>query len=337
MPGLAAGSLGAAETVLTDHVAYMAKANLDSVLDDENLSARSSLWGVRVKRLSWGDATVVDALEPPLDLILGADLLYRESEHDALAATIVQLSGPSTVVLFASPSVGDPHGEGYNRCLDGACVGDNCVVCSDGAPFFATMRKLGFDVVDIAEASAVQDAIEEFVPPPGAAERLLQYFTRHAAGVDVRVTRMRPSRVPTQRVVSVKGKLEVREGPPKQKPAETEPAAANEPEAKSCVDAPCLNGGACTDESSHGSGSGGFRCACAEGWEGERCGYDVDECASTPCLNAGECYDSLTDFSWGKMGYRSLVYGLKEGEYRCSCTVGWEGGNCQSEDGSSEM
>ena len=58
------------------------------------------------------------------------------------------------------------------------------------------------------------------------------------------------------------------------------------------------------------SASRGYRCDCADGFEGENCGSSVDDCASNPCQNGGLCVD----------GFKS---------YECACTEGFEGVHCQ--------
>ncbi|XP_078377374.1 uncharacterized protein LOC144660588 isoform X5 [Oculina patagonica] len=50
---------------------------------------------------------------------------------------------------------------------------------------------------------------------------------------------------------------------------------------KPCDSSPCLNGATCTNQGDS------FECECAEGFEGDTCGQDVDECAH----NNGECQD----------------------------------------------
>ncbi|XP_022107899.1 cubilin-like isoform X2 [Acanthaster planci] len=70
-----------------------------------------------------------------------------------------------------------------------------------------------------------------------------------------------------------------------------------------CQDNPCVNGRCETLGSS-------FRCVCDPGWQGDRCGQDIDECASTPCDNGGTCHNLINGFD-------------------CDCADGFSGDRCQ--------
>ena len=48
-------------------------------------------------------------------------------------------------------------------------------------------------------------------------------------------------------------------------------------------EAPCLNGGNCTNDA-----GGGYFCSCLPAYNGTNCEIEVDECASDPCVN-GAC------------------------------------------------
>merc|ERR1712093_263817 len=57
-----------------------------------------------VRPLDWGDVEQIAALDPPYDLLLGADIMYGGFENvGLLAQTILALSRPGTSVLLATP------------------------------------------------------------------------------------------------------------------------------------------------------------------------------------------------------------------------------------------
>lgn len=70
------------------------------------------------------------------------------------------------------------------------------------------------------------------------------------------------------------------------------PAAGSrcELEINECLSSPCLNAGACEDQ------TGGYVCNCPVGFSGDHCEVDVDECYSAPCLNGGHCQDGVDSF-----------------------------------------
>lgn len=70
------------------------------------------------------------------------------------------------------------------------------------------------------------------------------------------------------------------------------PAAGSrcELEINECLSNPCVNGGACEDQ------TGGYVCNCPVGFSGDHCEVDVDECYSAPCLNGGHCQDGIDSF-----------------------------------------
>uniref|UniRef100_A0A7M4E463 Neurogenic locus notch homolog protein 2 n=1 Tax=Crocodylus porosus TaxID=8502 RepID=A0A7M4E463_CROPO len=74
-----------------------------------------------------------------------------------------------------------------------------------------------------------------------------------------------------------------------------------------CSPDPCENSGICQES----SGSDGYICLCAPGWEGERCTVDIDECVSKPCRNHAVCHNI-------------------QGSYLCECNPGFTGGDCES-------
>lgn len=101
--GLVASHIGAKYSVLTDLQEAMP-------LCDENLKLNiSQLAGVGTtitRPLYWGnaeDASAILSETGQIDVILGSDVVYHQSESvlNALVASIVALSGPSTVVIIA--------------------------------------------------------------------------------------------------------------------------------------------------------------------------------------------------------------------------------------------
>lgn len=92
----------------------------------------------------------------------------------------------------------------------------------------------------------------------------------------------------------------------------------------------CLHGSRCFDAPS------GPVCACPFGWRGARCEHDLDE-----CLLATEAFASLEEGrSGGSVGavedvlcnpygaHRGVCINLP-GTYRCNCSLGYAGQNCQ--------
>eukprot|EP01046_Picozoa_sp_COSAG06_P001023 COSAG06_NODE_31_length_31488_cov_60.882793_8_plen_81_part_00 len=55
--------------------------------------AGSGLRRVHIQQLNWADEAAISDIGMPIDLLLGADLLYNHEAHDALADTIDALSG----------------------------------------------------------------------------------------------------------------------------------------------------------------------------------------------------------------------------------------------------
>ncbi|KAJ0181687.1 hypothetical protein K1T71_002409 [Dendrolimus kikuchii] len=60
-----------------------------------------------------------------------------------------------------------------------------------------------------------------------------------------------------------------------------EAGAVSECSSLSCLSAPCLNGGTCSDV------EGGYTCSCTNGWLGEQCNQSV--CDYNPCQAGGSC------------------------------------------------
>ncbi|GCB81105.1 hypothetical protein scyTo_0022120, partial [Scyliorhinus torazame] len=74
--------------------------------------------------------------------------------------------------------------------------------------------------------------------------------------------------------------------------------------AMTCADAPCFNGGSCTEKP-----YGGYSCRCPVGFTGSNCEKKIDRCTNNPCAN-GYCLD---------IG-RSLI---------CRCRTGFAGPRCK--------
>eukprot|EP00933_Yihiella_yeosuensis_P038825 TRINITY_DN32767_c0_g1_i1.p1 TRINITY_DN32767_c0_g1~~TRINITY_DN32767_c0_g1_i1.p1 ORF type:complete len:265 (+),score=46.27 TRINITY_DN32767_c0_g1_i1:24-797(+) len=139
--GLAAAALGAREVILTDQVIYMAEYNLKSNFRDQpELRER-----VQARQLNWGDASQTDAMAPPYELLLGADLMYDESLYSVLADTLIRLSGPGTVILWATP-----HSPSDHRC---------------NVTFYRRLMDHGFIVCDISGRPAADQALRAAPDP----------------------------------------------------------------------------------------------------------------------------------------------------------------------------
>ncbi|KAJ0170078.1 hypothetical protein K1T71_014684 [Dendrolimus kikuchii] len=72
-----------------------------------------------------------------------------------------------------------------------------------------------------------------------------------------------------------------------------------------CFNNPCHNGGSCAP-----LGAGGYECACARGFHGDQCQFEIDACYGSPCAN-GQCQL------------------LEEGRFHCSCQPGYTGVRCE--------
>jgi hypothetical protein len=140
LPGMAAAAAGAAETVLTevDEVCHVLRGNID-----RNFGERAAPGRIWVASLSWGDEAQTAALCPPLDILLGSDLMYSPSMYPLLADTVAGLAGPRTTVYWSA-----------QRRDVGVDVG-----------FFDRLRAHGFSIVDLSACRDVRDGL----PPPVAA------------------------------------------------------------------------------------------------------------------------------------------------------------------------
>lgn len=79
-------------------------------------------------------------------------------------------------------------------------------------------------------------------------------------------------------------------------------------ETDECVSNPCQNGGTCEDIYD------GYKCLCAEGWEGPQCTVDINECNRYAGTDLG-CQHGATCLNL-------------PGTYQCDCTNGWHGIHC---------
>jgi predicted nicotinamide N-methyase len=115
--GLIAVSVGAAHTVLTDKVTFMLNHNVQRFREDTDyMHGRSQ---IEIKKLEWGNDRDIEAVatDPPVQVILGSDLVYFVEHLPTLAATVIQLSGENTLVLWLTPDgpsegligAADPH------------------------------------------------------------------------------------------------------------------------------------------------------------------------------------------------------------------------------------
>lgn len=132
--GLTAAALGAQNVILTDIVLFLARHNADS-----NFSGRSRQ-NISVEELPWGDKSRAAAVGK-VDIILGSDLIYQSSQHNALANTCAALSHSGTVIYLCNCHRLPPTG-GFH-------------------PFFSKLRGLGFQVEDVTAALGI--AAAEFV------------------------------------------------------------------------------------------------------------------------------------------------------------------------------
>ena len=170
--GITAGALGAAEARLTDNVTFVAEANIETNFSDSDAARERT----QVSKLRWGDSEEIAAVRPPFNLILGSDIIYHKDSNDELADTIAALSGPGTVVLWATP--------------DGAGGDDSAPVSDLGVEFFTRLREVhGFEMDDISEDDEVVVAIDEVSPTTGVEAGFDAFSTYYVRG-PIRVTRM---------------------------------------------------------------------------------------------------------------------------------------------------
>ncbi|XP_073454483.1 uncharacterized protein [Aquarana catesbeiana] len=52
----------------------------------------------------------------------------------------------------------------------------------------------------------------------------------------------------------------------------------------------CRNGGTCQNT------YGGYRCVCANGWDGDNCDHNIDDCATAVCFHGSTCIDKVASF-----------------------------------------
>ncbi|XP_035217057.1 protein crumbs-like isoform X1 [Stegodyphus dumicola] len=93
-----------------------------------------------------------------------------------------------------------------------------------------------------------------------------------------------------------------------------------------CSSNPCQNGARCEDMIKD------YYCHCYEGYRGKNCEIDIEDCASYPCLNSALCLENSnqTLYEMNYLGfYPSFSYENAAG-YRCICSPGFTGENCET-------
>ena len=99
--GLTAAALGAEEVTLTDQVLFVAEHNRKHGGLDREAQER-----VSVRKLKWGDEEDIAALRPPVDLVLGSDIMYYTGARRP--ATPPSSTPPCLASLTLSRSGGSP-------------------------------------------------------------------------------------------------------------------------------------------------------------------------------------------------------------------------------------
>uniref|UniRef100_A0A0D9WKP9 Uncharacterized protein n=1 Tax=Leersia perrieri TaxID=77586 RepID=A0A0D9WKP9_9ORYZ len=93
----------------------------------------------RVADLVWGDEPDPDLLNPPLDFVLGSDVIYSEEAVDDLLLTLNHLSAPQTTIILAAELRNDVVLE----CFLDAAMADfqvGCIEQEQWHPDFRTSR-----------------------------------------------------------------------------------------------------------------------------------------------------------------------------------------------------
>eukprot|EP00270_Netrium_digitus_P013267 TRINITY_DN4384_c0_g6_i1.p1 TRINITY_DN4384_c0_g6~~TRINITY_DN4384_c0_g6_i1.p1 ORF type:complete len:212 (+),score=47.82 TRINITY_DN4384_c0_g6_i1:45-680(+) len=90
-PGIAAAALGA-QVVITDRPALV--GGIEKNIRENNLENFA-----RAEVLEWGEDC--SHLEPPVDVVLGADIMYDIDAIEPLALTLLQLSSTETQIFLA--------------------------------------------------------------------------------------------------------------------------------------------------------------------------------------------------------------------------------------------
>jgi len=100
--GLTVGLLGG-DVTITDRERELEMARRNIRLNQPLLEARPVTTGkINTMMLQWGTSESVQELAPPVDLIVGADVLYYSKAFPLLLQTLKALSGPSTVILICN-------------------------------------------------------------------------------------------------------------------------------------------------------------------------------------------------------------------------------------------
>jgi len=106
-PGLvavAAAILGAAEVVATDGDEELLSLTEENLDDNVIRIAGEDVRGrCRASQLMWGDSEAVNAMQPPFDVVLAADVaaVVYEEHFSGLVASLAALSNESTLILLA--------------------------------------------------------------------------------------------------------------------------------------------------------------------------------------------------------------------------------------------
>lgn len=106
-PGLvavAAAMLGAAEVVATDGDEELLSLTEENLNDNvTRIAGEDVRRRCRVSQLMWGDSEAVEAMQPPFDVVLAADVaaLVYEEHFSGLVSSLAGLSNENSIILLA--------------------------------------------------------------------------------------------------------------------------------------------------------------------------------------------------------------------------------------------